>query len=123
MSTYSELLKDPRWQKRRLQILEKDNFTCQVCGDSTKTLHVHHMCYHRGMYPWDYSDEILITLCEECHKREEELKKEPINDQAQHLLHNWINEILTETLVALWYSKNRLATIKKIIDFIKTLHG
>ena len=30
---YSEKLKDPRWQKKRLEILERDNFRCQYCGD------------------------------------------------------------------------------------------
>lgn len=27
--TYAEKLKDPRWQKRRLEIFERDDWTCQ----------------------------------------------------------------------------------------------
>lgn len=33
MSEYKEKLKDPRWQKKRLQIFERDDWCCQKCGD------------------------------------------------------------------------------------------
>lgn len=66
-SKYSELLKDPRWQRKRLEIMERDNWTCQKCGDKENTLHVHHKYYYPDNLPWDYPDYILITLCEECH--------------------------------------------------------
>jgi len=65
--TYSEKLKDPRWQKKRLQILERDKFRCQICGNSEKTLHVHHIVYLDNHDPWDYKNYLLITICEECH--------------------------------------------------------
>lgn len=64
--SYIELLKDPRWQKKRLQILERDNWTCQDCYDTTTTLNVHHL--HYGEAPWDVPDGLLITLCEPCHE-------------------------------------------------------
>lgn len=73
--TYAEKLKDPRWQKRRLRILERDDFTCQFCFDSESTLHVHHLWYENGD-PWDTSDDSLITLCEECHEMETRSRKE-----------------------------------------------
>ena len=65
--TYAEKLKDPRWQKRRLEIMQRDDFTCRNCGESTKTLNVDHKVYVAGRDPWDYSDEDLQTLCEYCH--------------------------------------------------------
>lgn len=65
--TYSEKLKDPRWQKKRLEILERDNFTCRECGSKTDTLHIHHCCYIKGKQPWEYS-ETLLTLCANCHQ-------------------------------------------------------
>jgi len=66
---YADLLKDPRWQKRRLEILNRDNFTCQYCGADYMTLHVHHKAYSKEfMEPWNYSDRALTTLCENCHK-------------------------------------------------------
>lgn len=33
------------------------------------TLHVHHKAYLKGKEPWDYADEFLIVVCEECHER------------------------------------------------------
>jgi hypothetical protein len=69
--SYSEMLKDPRWQKRRLEILNRDKWSCQICGDDKKTLHVHHRRYLSGREPWDIPDELLVTLCFECHEGEE----------------------------------------------------
>jgi hypothetical protein len=65
--TYSEKLKDPRWQKKRLQILERDEWLCRTCGRGDKTLHVHHSEYISGRDPWEYEDKYLIVLCEDCH--------------------------------------------------------
>ncbi len=68
MTNYSEKLRDPRWQKKRLEVLERDKWECQCCFDDTNTLMVHHLRYIKGNDPWDYDDTDLITLCEECHK-------------------------------------------------------
>ncbi len=83
--TYSEKLKDPRWQKKRLQILERDNFTCRYCEDTEKTLHVHHMIYSKA--PWLTDNEHLLTLCEDCHK---EIEGEI--DASKHFLSHIINQ-------------------------------
>jgi len=72
MSKYSEKLKDVRWQKRRLEILERDEWTCQVCGATTGSMHVHHMYYEPGVEPWDHPSPSMITLCEDCHAAERE---------------------------------------------------
>jgi hypothetical protein len=68
--TYADKLKHPRWQKKRLLILERDHFSCQTCFRDEVTLHVHHSFYLRGKDPWDYPDASLVTLCEECHRAE-----------------------------------------------------
>lgn len=73
--SYSEKLKDPRWQQRRLKIMERDAFTCQMCSSKEKTLNVHHAYYIRGREPWDYDDSMLITYCEDCHEIVETLKQ------------------------------------------------
>lgn len=67
MSAYSEKLKDPRWQKKRLAVIERANWKCEGCGSAKATLHVHHGYYERGKAPWDYDDATLHVLCEECH--------------------------------------------------------
>lgn len=66
--TYAEKLKDPRWQKKRLEIMERAGFKCEACGDSKETLHVHHGYYERGFDPWDYEDATLWCLCASCHE-------------------------------------------------------
>ena len=65
---YFEKLKDPRWQKRRLEIMEKAEFMCVMCQDNEHTLNVHHFYYERGKDPWEYPDDALWCLCEGCHK-------------------------------------------------------
>lgn len=65
--TYSEKLKDPRWQKKRLEIMQRDKFTCRACDEQKKTLNVHHLNYEKNKDPWDYDDLNLVTLCEDCH--------------------------------------------------------
>lgn len=73
--TYGELLKDPRWQRMRLEILERDEFRCQTCGDNKNTLHVHHRRYLKGHKPWEYDASDLVTLCEGCHSIVTDLMK------------------------------------------------
>lgn len=73
--SYSEKLKDPRWQERRLRIMERDKFCCKLCSNKKSTLNVHHKYYIRGRDPWDYDDDMLTTLCEQCHDWVENLNR------------------------------------------------
>lgn len=95
---YSEKLKNPLWQRKRLEILTRDNYTCQMCNSTDNTLHIHHRHYIKFREPWDYPDSLLVTLCQDCHKKEEECA-----DSAQemlHTLHHWgiFNTKIIETL-------------------------
>ena len=63
--SYSEKLKDPRWQRKRLEVMQRDNFKCAICSTETKTLNVHHKTYKGD--PWEQENEDLTTLCEDCH--------------------------------------------------------
>jgi hypothetical protein len=74
--TYIEKLKDPRWQKKRLEIFQRDDFTCRFCGRKDKSLHLHHTEYINAVEPWEYPDESLLTICEDCHFIEYEYRKE-----------------------------------------------
>lgn len=67
---YAQLLRDPRWQKKRLEIMQRDDFTCMRCYTSKETLNVHHCYYVFGRNPWEYENESLLTLCEHCHEGE-----------------------------------------------------
>lgn len=90
-ATYREKLLDPRWQKKRLAILERDGWACQLCFDSESTLHVHHRWYE-GSDPWDVPDDALLTLCEECHAEEggafDQRAAEMVKALRRHFLSN-----------------------------------
>jgi hypothetical protein len=67
---YSDKLKDPRWQKLRLEVFQRDEFACVICGDDENTLSVHHLVYEKGKEPWEYPIKSLVTLCQVCHSAE-----------------------------------------------------
>ena len=99
--TYSDKLKDPRWQKKRLEILQRDNFTCRICKDIDSTLHVHHITYNGN--PFDADENDLITLCDKCHKTEHDLHQIMIDDLLQFIKQKqftWLDiERLTSLLI------------------------
>jgi hypothetical protein len=53
------------WQELRLQVLERDNYTCQICFKQLDKLDVHHIIprHKNGL------DSInnLISVCKSCH--------------------------------------------------------
>jgi hypothetical protein len=73
-ANYSELLRHPFWQRKRLLVFQRDNFACVKCNDSLSNLQVHHKYYKPNTNPWDYPDDALITLCELCHEKTEFIK-------------------------------------------------
>lgn len=68
--TYAEQLKSPKWQRKRLQVFERDKFTCQICDCGDDQLQVHHKSYDSTYQTkaWEYPDHIYQTLCCICHK-------------------------------------------------------
>ena len=70
---YADKLKDPRWQQKRLKIMERDEWECKMCCRKNDMLTVHHMLYKNATDPWDYEDHHLVTLCDHCHKLYHEL--------------------------------------------------
>lgn len=94
--TCAEKLKDPRWQRRRLEILNRDNFTCQKCGDIETSLHVHHRLYSKEFKePWNYPDNLLVTLCEKCHQQE----TDQINDTLKCLCDVFREKFFSEDIL------------------------
>lgn len=92
-------LEDPRWQKKRLEILARDNFTCQKCWSTTETLHVHHRYYISKREPWDYPAFAYQTLCKKCHKEIQECA-ETASCRWEILLSTLGGEELFETVEA-----------------------
>lgn len=59
---------DRAWRERRLRILERDHYLCQLCGTPTgKSGHVDHIVSKRKGGTDD--DSNLQTTCHRCHSR------------------------------------------------------
>lgn len=71
---YSEVLKNPQWQRKRLEILQRDKWKCCRCDNGRISLHVHHKQYIAGRKPWEYEDSNFETLCFVCHENEHKPK-------------------------------------------------
>lgn len=67
--SYSEKLRMPQWQKRRLYLLEHAKWRCAICGAEDRELHVHHLEYNAGKEPWDYPDTNFLVVCQPCHEK------------------------------------------------------
>lgn len=102
MSDYSELLRDVRWQQKRLKIFERDNWTCRRCSDESSHKQIHHLYYKFGLNPWEYPNEALITLCELCHMKAEFWK--------------WIMRHGSKYLLQIGFPDSDLQEVKRIIS-------
>ena len=77
---YQEKWKDPRWQRKRLEVFERDGWACRECGEKDKTLSVHHIYYENNKDgtpkdPWDYPLLALVTMCGEDHEFEKYMRE------------------------------------------------
>ena len=66
--SYQDDYKDVRWQMKRDGIRLRDNYTCRYCNVMGGFVNTHHLIYRSGLKPWEYPDEELLCLCEDCHK-------------------------------------------------------
>ena len=53
------------WGRCRKQVLERDGFTCQICGKAG--IEVHHIKTTRELPELGYVISNLVTLCKVCH--------------------------------------------------------
>jgi hypothetical protein len=65
---YSQLLNSIEWKYKRINILVRDGYKCQVCSQNSFRLHVHHKCYIKNELPWEINDSQLMSVCYKCHK-------------------------------------------------------
>jgi hypothetical protein len=73
--TYSEQLKHPNWQRKRLEVLAAASWECANCGDTEMTLHVHHRRYVKGRMAWEYEAHEMQALCQSCHAQKHEQRE------------------------------------------------
>ena len=65
---WKDQYKHPLWQKKRLQIMQRDGFHCMICGNSERQLHIHHNRYDHKLI-WKCRSDSMITVCSECHEK------------------------------------------------------
>jgi len=126
MKTYAEKLRDPRWQKKRLEIMQRDGFACCNCGDSESTLNIHHWYYQKATEPWDYPNDALSCLCEDCHVSIEWVKKDiqerinhPVIQDAVHTALCNVSFIEINQLASAFCGYNDNTTDKKPINMLR----
>ena len=81
---YQDQLKSPKWQKKRLDILNLRGFKCEKCNCEENQLHVHHRFYLKNRKAWEYDNDVFQVLCHICHEKEhkkEDSKIEQIIDK------------------------------------------
>ena len=66
---YADLLKDPRWQRLRLEVMDRAGFKCELCGNGKLELNIHHKRYRAGAKPWEYELPELLCICLDCHQK------------------------------------------------------
>ena len=95
----------PNWQRKRLEILKRDEFKCLDCEAADKKLNVHHDYYVKGREVWDYPNFSLSTLCDDCHKARHEEKPEEGMSQMQEWERemDWILNGVPALAGRLWY--------------------
>lgn len=86
---YAELLRDPRWQKKRLEVLSAAEFKCSDCEDDKSPLHVHHRYYVSGRLPWEYPDFCFVVLCKTCHGMIPDFVEQARQDHQFALFNDW----------------------------------
>ena len=71
---YTDKLRNPKWQRKRLQIFSLAGFRCEDCGREDMELHVHHCDYVPNVEPWQYDRELLMCLCYACHEKRQKIE-------------------------------------------------
>ena len=96
---YMARLQEPRWQRKRLQVLERAGWRCAGCGTGEVNLQVHHGYYERGLMPWEYPDESLYCVCDDCHERAEKRKAEAYRELG---------------LIAPWHQEHAVSLLREL---------
>ena len=64
---------------------------------------MHHRWYEKNKDPWEYPDECLVTLCEECH--EEETQSTPLvcDSLALAVKQHFLSSDITNIAIGFYY--------------------
>jgi hypothetical protein len=108
--TYSQKLKDARWQKKRNFILIRAHNRCEDCW-STDNLEIHHCYYMYGFEPWEYPFDSLRCLCRNCHEKRG-LTEQILRGNLASLKTNELNSLIDLITSGLyWYPKEEMFSL------------
>ena len=87
---YTSKIAGTSWQSISKKVRERDNYTCQKCGESQKRVIVHHLDWRgkeRGRKAKDYNNELsnLLTLCDKCHNNIHRHKSKDYNHRKKSI--------------------------------------
>jgi len=87
------------WEEQRMKAIERDDYTCQVCGETEELLQVHHLTPFKEFDNYEQANKIenLETLCATCHGK---IEMGPIVDRiisAAEEVHNHLGSGHTES--------------------------
>lgn len=71
-SKYKAYLKSDKWEALRNEVLERDDYTCQECGE--RAWQVHHKTY-ANIFNEPLSD--LLAVCALCHRKIHGIENKP----------------------------------------------
>ena len=83
ISEYEELRKCSDYKLWHKAVLERDNFTCQKCGQHGGKLNIHHINNFAEFPELRFALDNGITLCEKCHKKFHRIYSERNNTKEQ----------------------------------------
>ncbi len=67
---YSSWIKrTPEWKNMRKEVFERDNYTCQICGQVGGVLHPDHIKPKSKFPELVFVIDNVRTLCRECHQK------------------------------------------------------
>jgi 5-methylcytosine-specific restriction endonuclease McrA len=64
-----DIRRTSRYRKWRTKVLERDNYTCQECGQEGGELHAHHIKPFAKYKKLRFEVSNGLTLCAECHRK------------------------------------------------------
>lgn len=73
----------PQYYQWRKNVLNRDKYKCQCCGNDTKTLNTHHIYNYKDYKQLRYETHNGIVLCEDCHIEFHNLFERRYNDLNQ----------------------------------------
>jgi hypothetical protein len=72
-----------QWQLLQMKICQRDNWACVNCGQSDCYLHIHFKNVESGKKPWEYPEDALVSLCEDCLAEERKLLGTALNSLSE----------------------------------------